>query len=253
MATTMEKDIPLRIEILSEPEDNRLRIDSAKEIEYVLQQIAAKNTRVALYYDELNDFLLTTVLGINRTGLWLEQSQNEDENTRIVKSSKLVFVSSQLKVKVQFTSPLASSALYLGTPSIFLPFPKNLYRLQRREYFRLLAPVVDPLRCVIDASAHPAERQSLEFVIMDISCGGVGLTCKETGTELTPGMSYQSCKIELPEVGTITGQLDVKNMVILTSPTGKTVHRAGCEFRNLDGASMILLQKYITQVQRLRQ
>ncbi|MGC2166134.1 MAG: flagellar regulator YcgR PilZN domain-containing protein [Gallionella sp.] len=249
----MEQDIPLRIEIISEPEDSRLRIDSAKEVEFVLQQIATRKTRVALYYDELNDFLLTTVLGINRTGLWLEQSQNEAENERIAKSGKLVFVSSQLKVKVQFTSPLASNVLYLGIPAIFLPFPQSLYRLQRREYFRLLAPVVDPLRCVIAAAEVPAANQSLEFVIMDISCGGVGLTCKETGTELTPGISYPSCQIELPEVGTIKGRLDVKNLVILTSATGKTVHRAGCEFKNLDGTSAILLQKYITQVQRLRE
>ncbi len=224
----MEKDIPLKIEILSEPEDDRLRIDSAREIEFVLQQIATKETRVALYYDELNDFLLTTLLGVNRTGLWLEQSQSEAENARITKSGKLVFVSSQLKVKVQFTSPLASNVLYLGIPAIFLPFPKHLYRLQRREYFRLLAPVTDPLRCVIEAEETPAMNQSLEFVIMDISCGGVGLTCKETGTELTPGTSYPSCQIELPEIGTIKGQINVKNMVILTSATGNTVHRAGC-------------------------
>ncbi|OGT03865.1 MAG: hypothetical protein A2143_06315 [Gallionellales bacterium RBG_16_57_15] len=247
----MTNEIPLKIEILSEADDDRLRITSAKEIEFIMDFIAEKGTRVALYYGDANDFVLTTLLGADDTGLWLEQSTSASVNKCIAESSKLVFVSSHFQAKVQFTAAHASSEWYRGYPAFFLPLPDTLYRLQRREYFRLMTPVANPLRCVIGAGKKSAVKRPREFIIMDISCGGVGLTCTETDTELTPGASYPDCQIDLQGLGTIKGTIEVKNLVSLTSESGLTQRRAGCEFKNLDGASVILLQRYITYVQRV--
>lgn len=246
----MAKDIPLKIEILSEEKDVQLRINSAKEIELIMHYIAEKGTRVALYFDDANHFILTTLLGADDTGLWLEQSPNSFENKRIAESSKLVFVSSHYQVKVQFTAIRANNVLYKGYPAFFMPLPKVLYRMQRREYYRLRTPVINPLHCVINPGKGAAIKQRYDFVIMDISCGGVGLTCRETDTELKPGEFYPDCQINLPGVGTVKGTLEVKNLVVLTSETGNTICRAGCEFKNLDGSSTTLLQRYITTVQR---
>jgi c-di-GMP-binding flagellar brake protein YcgR len=247
----MEKDIPLKIEILSEDKDDKHRISSRAEIKFVMHYIAEKGNRVALYYDNENDFILTTILAIDDTGLWLEQSPNDSDNRRVARSNRLIFVSSHLQIKVQFIAKQASSLVYQGRPAFYLPLPDSLYRLQRREYFRLMAPVVKPLRCVITKEQSP-NTQPCEYIIMDISCGGVGLTCMESDTELTPGLSYLDCRIELPGLGTIRGTIEVRNVVLLTSKTGTTHKRAGCEFKNLDGASIILLQRYVTNMQRAR-
>ena len=244
----MNNDIPLKIEILSD--DNHL-ISSPNEIKAVLQSIAEKGNRVALYYNDGNDFILTTILSVENSGLWLEQSQKAADNRRISESNRLVFVSSHLQIKVQFIASHASSVVYQGHAAFYLPLPDSLYRLQRREYYRLMTPVIKPLRCVIDKKDIP-DRKPLEFIIMDISCGGVGLTCLESDTELTPGLSYPDCKIELPGIGTIKGTIEVKNLVELTSQSGTVYKRAGCEFKNLDGASIILLQRYVTNMQRAR-
>jgi c-di-GMP-binding flagellar brake protein YcgR len=248
----MAKEIPLKIEILSEVDDDRHRVISAKEIEFVMHHIAEKMTKVALYYDDANDFILTTLLAADETGLWLEQSPSGSVNKRITESNKLVFVSSHFQAKVQFTADHPSSVWYLGYPAFFLPLPDSLYRIQRREYFRLMTPVVNPLRCIIGAGKATSPKPPHEFIIMDISCGGVGLTCKESDTELTPGTSYPDCQIDLPEVGTIKGTIEVRNLVSLTSESGHTQCRAGCEFKNLDGASTMLLQRYITYIQRVK-
>lgn len=247
----MAKEIHLKIEILSGVDDDRHRVTSAKEIEFVMHHIAEKRTRIALYFDDANDFILTTLLAADDTGLWLEQSPNDSDNKRIAESNRLVFVSSHFQAKVQFTADRASSVSYQGYPAFFLPLPTSLYRIQRREYFRLMTPVNKPLRCVIGASKVTSPKQLHEFIIMDISCGGVGLTCKETDTELIPGASYPDCQIDLPEVGTIKGTIEVRNLVTLTSESGQIQRRAGCEFKNLDGASAMLLQRYITYIQRV--
>jgi c-di-GMP-binding flagellar brake protein YcgR len=247
----MEKDISLRVEILSDDKNAEQRISSPNEIKFVMNYIAEKGNRVALYYGNENEFIMTTILAANDAGLWLEESPNASDNRRVAESNRLVFVSSHLQIKVQFVASHASRVAYQGRPAFYLPLPDSLYRLQRREYFRLMTPVIKPLRCVIDQKATPG-RKPLEFIIMDISCGGVGLTCLESDTDLAPGVSYPDCRIELPELGVIKGTIVVKNLVTLTTRSGIVQRRAGCEFRNLDGASTILLQRYVTSMQRIR-
>ena len=245
----MEKEVPLKIEIFSRVDNENYRLTSAKEIEFVLHHIAERGARVALYYGNANEFILTTVLEVNDQGLWLEQSRNSTESRRIAQSRKLVLVSSHLQVKVQFTAHQVSEVLYQNFPAFYLPLPENIYRLQRREYYRLITPVIDPLCCVI-AAGKLQKNQPREFSIMDISGGGVALTCAETDTELVLGQKYPNCRIELPEFGEISGTIEVRTLVLLTSVTGQIRKRAGCQFSDLDSQSILLLQRYVTNMQR---
>lgn len=245
----MEKDIPLKIEILSKEYDETLRITSPEEIRYVLHYIAKVGNRVALYYDSENDFILTTLLAVDDTGLWLELGPDDSINKCVSKSNSLIFISSHLQVKVQFTTNQAIISSYKDNPAFYIALPDKLYRLQRREFYRLMTPVSNPLRCIISkVSAH--KQPPHEFIIMDVSCGGVGLVCMEDDTELAPGQLYNNCQIELPDYGIITGMIEVRNLVQITSKSGEIKKRAGCEFKNLDPSSVILLQRYITSMQR---
>lgn len=246
----MEKDIPLKIEILSSESDDQYRITSAREIEFILQSIAQRASRIALYYSENDDFILTGLLGVDSSGLWLEQSQNANTNTLIPRSHNLIFVSSHGQVKVQFTSDRVNASTYKGQAAFFLPMPKSIYRLQRREYYRLTTPVADPLLCVIPKDQ--GEESHHEVTIMDISGGGVGLTCEEQDTVLVPGQTYENCQIDLLDIGEFVGTIEVKNLVVLSTSKGETVRRAGCEFKNLDGTSTALLQRYVTNMQRTK-
>lgn len=243
----MKNDIPLKLETLSKEQDEQFRISSRKEIKFVMHYISEKGNRVALYYDE-NNFILTTLLAVDESGYWLEQSPNESDNKCIIESNQLVFVSSHLKIKVQFSIKHISRVMYHGLPAFYLPLPDSLYRLQRREYYRLKTPATTLLRCYIPPKIS-SDNKPHEFIIMDVSCGGIALTCVETDTELVPGQSFKDCQIDLPEIGIIKGTIEVKNLVSLTSDTG-VIKRAGCEFKNLDGASLILLQRYVTNMQR---
>ena len=165
----MAKEIPLTIETLSQNDAELHRITSAKEIEFVMAYIAEKGTRVALYYDDGNNFHLTTLLAADSTGLWLEQSPSNTVNLRISLSKRLVFVSSHFQVKVQFIAEQAHSVLFRGYPAFFISLPANLFRLQRREYFRLLTPVENPPHCVIAAGAAATKKAAQLFPIMDIN------------------------------------------------------------------------------------
>jgi len=246
----MEKDIPLKIEILSSEEDDQYRITTAREIGFILRNISESRSRIALYYSDEDDFILTTLLGVDASGLWLEQGPKAQDVRRISESKKLIFVSSNNNVKIQFSTTQAREETYQGHAALFLTFPHSIQRLQRREYFRLLTPVSNPLHCVIPVAPVVTAIKPHEATIMDISGGGVGLTCSERDTLLTPGQTYKDCKIELPDIGEIIGTIEVRNLVVLSTPSGQTIRRAGCEFKELEASSDILLQRYITAMQR---
>ena len=252
----MENNIPLKIETLSNSEEEEHSIVSAVEIEFILNNIAANDTRAALYYGDANYFILTTIMGVDYSGFWLEQSPNSMNNRRITESDDLFLVSSHLGVKVQFAAAKAYSVEYEGYPAFYLFMPKIIYRLQRRESFRLNPLPSEPLRCVIPLPTDktkkdkPKEQHQRPITIMDISAGGIKLTCTEGDVELEVDQSYENCRIDLPGVGTITVTVTVKNLTTLTTKSKQTLVRAGCKFTHIDGASGILLQRYVNNMQR---
>lgn len=242
-------EVPLKIELLPVEGDNRFLIHSKREIQFVLHGIAQKGSRIVLYYDEGNSFILTTALAVDNQGLWLEPGPTHKDTLRLAKSKKIIFISSHQQVKVQFVSHHAESVLFKNTNAIYLPLPDTLLRLQRRDYYRLVTPAVHPLKCSIPG-AHQHFSQKREMVIMDISSGGIALVCETEDTELVPGKVYPDCKIPLPDETTIIAAIQVMNNFVVTTPSGSTYKRAGCQFVNLDGKMEIQLQRYITQQQQ---
>ncbi len=236
-------------ENFSGKDDDRHRVTSAREIEFILNYIAKNGSRVALYYGDGNDFILTTLLDVDSEGLWLEQGRSD--NISITESDQLIFVSSHLQAKVQFTSSRAISMEHNGHPAFYLPLPSSIYRLQRREFYRLVIPADQPLYCVI-VMGKPPKKRRCELSIKDISGGGLALICAEADSELVPGESYPDCQIDLPGVGLINVAVIVKTLILVTLSSGHTHKRTGCEFYNLDGQAIILLQRYVTSMQRAK-
>lgn len=243
-----EREIPLKIELLSDGESSEFRIHSKKEIQSILRGIARTGALAALYYDDENDFILTTLLGVDEHNIWLDVSPRETDNQRILPSNKIIFVSSHLQVKVQFIAHNIDNVLFQNKKVFCLPMPNSLLHLQRREYFRLLVPVKKPLTCIIPAKpSAPVLNNSP--TIMDISVGGVALECQEHDTEFRPGKIYSACNINLPNIGMLTATILVKNIFIITMRNGEVKKRAGCEFIHLNGTMAILLQRYIAHLQ----
>jgi c-di-GMP-binding flagellar brake protein YcgR len=245
------KEVPLKIELFSDGEDSQFSIRSRREILFILNGIAQDGARAALYYDEGNDFILTTALKVNEQGMWLDVGSMAASNQRILRSNKIIFISSHRQVKVQFVASCIENALLENRAVFYLSLPDSLLRIQRREYFRLTTPANNPLKCIIPVplveSGTPVAKR--EVTIMDISGGGIALVCEAHDTELQPGKIYANCRISLPNVGTITATVKVKNSFEITLRNGKISKRAGCEFTYLTGEAATLLQRYVTYLQ----
>jgi c-di-GMP-binding flagellar brake protein YcgR len=243
------KEIPLKIELFSNEDENDYLISNQKEILSILNTIAQRKSRAALYYNEGNGMVLTMVLAASEDGVWIDAASNPIDNRHVERSNRIIFVSTHNQAKVQFVSSDATLVEYENAPAFFMPLPRKLLRLQRRDYYRLVTPETEALKCVI-RPLPDKEHIREEVTVMDISIGGVALVCEEAGVELTPGKVYENCEIDLPGVGTISTTIEVKNTFEITDRGGNVKRRAGCVFVKPSGPTTMLLQRYVAQMQQ---
>ncbi|KAF0201696.1 MAG: YcgR family [Gallionellaceae bacterium] len=244
-----EKEIPLKIEAFSDGTDSNFLIHSKAEIQNILQTICERSTRSALYYEARKNFVLTMVLAVNKEGIWIDPASRSTDNRHLLNSDEIVFVSTHNNTKVQFVATTPWQVAYESGNAIFLPLPQQLLRLQRRDYYRLDALPQHPLKCVLNPSQNERHIKH-EAKVADISVGGLSLLCQEKDFELRPGNIYPDCEINLPEVGTLTATLQVKNIFDVTSRAGKVNRRAGCVFVKPGRETTLPLQRYVAQMQR---
>ena len=247
----MSKDVALKIEHFYNDEDLEFRIASKREMRFILQNIADQGTRVVLFYGNGQNFILTTLLGANEHGMWLDVGPFPPENKQLLLSDKITFVSMHQHVKIQFTSHDVQNDMFENNEAFYLELPDYLLRIQRREYFRIPIPAASNIRCIIPVQPEnpdgPVIMRSIPLV--DISGGGIGLLCGENEATLLPKKVFPDCKISIPEVGILTVTIEVRNGINFTGHN-KLVHKCvGCRLVQLDSQANILLQRYITRLQ----
>ena len=91
----------------------------------------------------------------------------------------------------------------------------------------------------------------VEATIVDISGGGLAVVAPPSSMNLSVDSLIDQCQITLPEIGTITATLQVRNMFRVTERSGSEL-RAGCQFIGLPGAADALIQRYIMRVDQER-
>lgn len=244
----MAKEILLTIERIHEDDESKFLIKSAREIQLILQSIAKNKSFTVLYYNDGEHFLKTLLLCANEQGIWLDVSQNEEENNVLLNSEHFTLVTMHNGAKVQFNCQHAVVAVYASNPAFFFPLPAQIFRLQRRDYFRLSLPTDVPLQCIIPPRQDESAPQQT-VTIMDISLGGIALTCRETGARLAEGSLYPDCKIVLPGIGTLIATIQVRHLFEVNTPSGGIIKHAGCEFVDLNSKMSMMLQRYIDIMQ----
>lgn len=246
----MSREVTLRIEHFYNDEDREFRVSSKRAIVTILQGIADQGTHVALYGGDQN-FILTTLLGVNEHGIWLDVGPFPPENKRLLLSDKITFVSMHQHVKIQFTATDIENDLFENNEAFYMELPTYLLRVQRREYFRTLIPAAAPVKCVIPIQPENQDDPVVmrEVPVVDISGGGIGLLCEKGETVLLPEKIFPECRISIPEAGVLTVTLEVRNGINFSTPNNAVHKRVGCRFIGLDNQMDILLQRYITRLQ----
>lgn len=244
----MANQPPLKTEAVTD--NSNYMVHSRMEILYILRAIQHKNEFVTAYFNQGNDFILTSIIEVDAdTGsLILDFGANEALNQRALASDKIILVTSQDRVKVQFVADGMEQIEYRGRPAFKSGLPSELLKLQRREYYRLSTPMVNPIKC---AMTKPGGGK-VEVTIADISLGGIAIANYQSLISFEIGDKFAACRIVLPEAGTVATDIEIRNEHEVTLKNGIKVQRAGCMFIDLTSSQQAMIQRYIIKLDRER-
>jgi c-di-GMP-binding flagellar brake protein YcgR len=244
----MANQPPLKTE--ADPDISNYMIHSRMEIIYILRAIQHKNELVTAYFNQGKDFLLTSIVEVDSDDgtVIFDYGANELLNKRILESDKIILVTTQDKVKVQFVTGRVQEIEYLGRPAFRAALPDELLKLQRREYYRLATPVINPIKC----SITKPDNGKIDVPIADISLGGIAIIHYHEKLEFEIGDRFNACRILLPDIGSVVTDIEIRNEQEITMKNGTKDYRAGCMFIELRSNQQAMIQRYIIKLDRER-
>ncbi len=246
---------PHRFELEQSDDYSKFLLYSKTEILFVLRTLIQKGAIVTVYFDQGKSFMLTSLLALDpdNNGFIVDPGSDNEMNRKAVMADKLIFTTAIDKVKIQFSIGKLSETIHDGRPALRGALPETLLRLQRREYFRLSTPIASPIKCTIPMKRADGSALVADAPLLDISGGGVGLMVspEQAGLYETE-MTFSDCRISLPDEGVLVTTLRVRNAFDVTARNGAHYVRVGCEFIELQGARLSLIQRYITRIERER-
>lgn len=231
-------------------EYSKYLIHSRQEVAQILRTIQRQNEIVTAYFNQGREFFLSAVLDANPDSgrLVLDCGPDEEANRRALASSKFIFVTNQNRIKIQFSTSKLEQTEFNDRPAFRTKFPASLLKLQRREYYRLVAPIRAPLHCIMPDVAGVR----VEAEVADISVGGVGISGFPSTITLAEGLLMPNCRIALPEEGTVVTALEIRNLQKSTRRSGQSIIRAGCVFVGIPAPHEAMIQRYIIRIDRER-
>ena len=169
--------------------------------------------------------------------------------------TKLTAVTVLDAVKIQFTTvglgrqtPAGEAA---AGPVLHLKLPTTVYRLQRRNAYRIVPPEFAPASLWLATPDEPAAERRVH--VADLSATGLAFRWPLLAGEAPiPGQILEDCRLEL------AGTVPIRCALLITDTQAPgTFHtdpdariRVGCHFSRIDPASGRAVQMYVDSAQR---
>jgi c-di-GMP-binding flagellar brake protein YcgR len=221
------------------------------DIVAVLRDVARARALVTVHFGTGHEALLTPLLGVNLAAgeLLFDCSGSETMNAAVVQARKLLFYGLHDKVRIRFNTGPARQITWEDRDSFAVKLPDSLLRLQRRELYRVSAPITRPIRCVVPVEVNERTRH-IETRLHDISQGGVALIAQVGDYPFEPGMKFPNCRIVLPDAGNAVVMLEVVHVREEKLLNDKTALKIGCKYVRPSMAALALVQKQMMRLER---
>jgi c-di-GMP-binding flagellar brake protein YcgR len=219
-------------------------IHSRREIIALLRRLADKHELVRMIFADGEDALATAVLEVNEDNVIIDTARDAEQVRRIRASDSISVDTALDRIRIAFFAKQATACLHDARPALRIPLPDNMIRLQRREHYRVLSP-----RCSIQIAKEDGPPP-VSFAVQNVSAGGLALIDDQQLLDAGQGTEYTHCELQLPGAHNIIVHLCVMNCCELTLYNGRVARRLGCAFINPNAATLALVQRYVSKLER---
>ena len=212
-----------------------------------LLDLSKKPELITAYYDHNNESMITTVIDVlpERDLVILECGPDSNKNRQLLAGGSTTCLSKHNDIDIRFRLNGLRSARYQGQPVFAASIPDSLLRLQRREFFRVHAPLMAPITCHFE---H--EEKELELPLADISIGGLALIDAKKRFSAKQGILLPQCTLSFPDKGgEVEVSLEVRGIFMYGQNEGQKVRRIGCAYLDLGPSDSHFIQRYINRLQ----
>ncbi|MBK7646604.1 MAG: flagellar brake protein [Betaproteobacteria bacterium] len=230
-------------------------LSNPREISFYLNLLVKRGCLVSAHIDAGQQFFLTAMVAVDeeKGEILIDPAQIETLNTAAGAARQITLAANLDRVKVQLRLGAMRESQFDGRRALSTDIPRTILRLQRREFFRLEPPLGSPIGCQIALNTLGTNVRTFEPRVTDISGGGVSLSAPTNLAEACqPGTVFKDCRLDLPGEGVLLVNLRVRKLVEISANTGIHNLRIGCEFVNLPGTRLAMIERYITRIERER-
>lgn len=212
----------------------------------LLNTIEGDEHELYVYLQADHTHFVTEILSIDwKAGLmWLGTPYEKSLSAQCNSSTAYVMVSFPDGVKVQFAGIGILQSEYQGADALRIAIPKSIVRLQRRNYFRVVAD--EELNSQVKLEIPAVQAQAS---LIDISLAGIGFTIQTVASQHERGEIMKDVRLTLPDgEGSMLVELEVRN--IKTMNDNPELVQLGCEMKMLDRGAERRLQRFLLATER---
>lgn len=215
-----------------------------------LRSMAKQNTMVYVSKAGSDTGKISAILDVdtNRGVFILDYTSDKAFNQQLTRPGNLHFNASVDSVKIQFSlRDSARTIQFEGRPAYELKIPEEIYRIQRRQHFRIEIPVSSNVQLTTKDNANKV----VSFKLRDISAGGLALfDTEDILTDAEIGKEYKDCTLLLEELGQVKTNLIVRRVSFQGANPDKKIKVVACEFSDMSNYDQITVQNYIGRLER---
>lgn len=226
------------------------RITQPMEIGSVLRQLMIRKDFLTVECSNRPHRIITRILAVDQNAGYFIYDCSVDQiyNRSLLESEENYFSATQDGVRIQFVCGQPEQCEFEGSFAFRSQLPINLYRMQRREYFRVETPLMEPYSCMV----RLPDKRLITFDIFDLSLNGVGLRSKDpTLGELQIGTVFSKAVLDCRKMSKMELDLKITYMHNIRGQTNPIYH-FGCRFEHFPKSKESDLQRMITYLELAR-
>lgn len=225
------------------------KIDSIQEVDKILLQLLHQGVLLRMHNGNAHHSVITALLDLDfdHDTIVIDSAAQQTINEQLLASETAYFEAILDNVSIKFqVSPLRTTS-FEDRPALAGALPNFLYRIQRRETFRVRPTLGNTAHCAITLHG-----QVHTFDVYDISSTGLALI--DPNGLLTDHIqqTLPDCELTLPHIGVVTVDLQLVRTQSQLLSTGKKRPLVGCAFSHIEANPQTRIQNFIMAEERLQ-